>query len=778
MARIYVELAVLNDCLDLLGWSHAKLAEMADVDPKTVYRLYKDGRVGRRSYASLLQTVTAHLKLLGYEPPKSLKAGGQGNGLDLSGGATEDAHVVVEVGLSEIRFSIPGLDTSTVTPKFMERLKRRIEEEIGRDESPHQYEEGSLKVTYRVNPEEAELLRRAFENGRFADLGVDQVEIGDAVQHDGELNEVIATDQPTDATGAVNEDESGGAWAYKTNIKSIDKLIAELKSSDPQIRAAAAAEIVSRDSFDKWKRSLQGYKAAPYLVESLEDPYPRVVQNAAIALGKIGYLQEGAVNALHALLESDQSYVRFAAADALVQLCSHTNDVVNCLVSFIDIDEFSHGAIESIWVMGSSALAAVPKLLEMAGHHLEEIRDAAVHALGHIAFFSDDGFALLKEALKNNDADIRRGAIRALGQIGPECALASKDMKSLFKNDKSLEARIALARMGSNLVLPGILDALKKGDHGEQQEALRILKQHSKPRLLSPSIINQLLMHPISDVRVFACHTTRENNSVESSRKGLENLLFDEDAAVRTASAQALCASELTPESTLDQLRHFFHSTDPSVRLGAIKSLEERFAPTFAVSYLRDVIRVTSDPHSQHYLDTIDLKRGAVAALDRLEAAEELVPALHDSDVRMEVIDAIGKPRHWAEAALDPLLVMLNSNDADLQARAARAITKIGIHQDFIARRVAQLLFHDDEARETAAKTLREFARAVFKSIPQIFPMLTDDTYYSSSVDFMQLAHFHSHIEFVIRELTNRAAELPDDLLLRQVLNEIQEAGD
>ena len=92
----------------------------------------------------------------------------------------------------------------------------------------------------------------------------------------------------------------------------------------------------------------------------------------------------------------------------------------------------------------------MPALLEALKDEDEDVRRLAVFALGRISPAPKDAVPALIEALKDEDEDVRAGAAYALGKIGPAAKDSVPALKALSENEIDPEVRKAAA------------DALKK----------------------------------------------------------------------------------------------------------------------------------------------------------------------------------------------------------------------------------------------------------------------------------------------------------------------------
>ena len=83
----------------------------------------------------------------------------------------------------------------------------------------------------------------------------------------------------------------------------------------------------------------------------------------------------------------------------------------------------------------------MPALLEALKDEDEDVRRLAVFALGRISPAPKDAVPALIEALKDEDEDVRAGAAYALGKIGPAAKDAVPALKAMMEGDSYTKAR-------------------------------------------------------------------------------------------------------------------------------------------------------------------------------------------------------------------------------------------------------------------------------------------------------------------------------------------------
>jgi HEAT repeat protein len=187
----------------------------------------------------------------------------------------------------------------------------------------------------------------------------------------------------------------------------------------------------------------------------LEDPSPRVREEAAIALRKIKKTIGRAVPALMQALKDPYPNVRYAAALTLARegkpvvipdadlsaeeeypVARSGREELTALVEGLgDSDaRIRQGAAKILARLGPAAKPAVPELLQALEDPAPGVREAAGEALRQIG---PEAVPALVQALSAQRADVRESAALALGLIGPAAQNAIPHLRELSANDPS-----------------------------------------------------------------------------------------------------------------------------------------------------------------------------------------------------------------------------------------------------------------------------------------------------------------------------------------------------
>ena len=214
-------------------------------------------------------------------------------------------------------------------------------------------------------------------------------------------------------------------------------LVALLNSPEPDTRRTAALSL--------GKIALPGAAAA--LIQTLRDPDPLVRQYSAWALGNIGeYAPAETGMALAALLHDPSPHVADTAAEAIGRI-------------------------------GGSA-RVIKKLIEAVHDPRVTTRRAAITALRWME--ASSAYAALVQTLKDPDAQVRQGAIAALGELGDRRAVTAMQDRLLHDSAAAVksEAAYRLGKLGNPSLLPSLRRAASENaENGVERWARWAIEQ-------------------------------------------------------------------------------------------------------------------------------------------------------------------------------------------------------------------------------------------------------------------------------------------------------------
>ncbi len=274
------------------------------------------------------------------------------------------------------------------------------------------------------------------------------------------------------ANGSNREARKNAAHALGnlglTGKTSADKLLADLKLTNSQVRQAAAQSIRSTVPNDP--------RVVPALIRALKDKDEFVRSSAALALGSYGPRAKSAVPALIRMLSEQESlqmaaisglgYIGPAAQPAIPRLRAlmatepigeagkalarmgqpGLQALVECLK-----DPRTNVRSQAIWGLldvKQGVPSALPELTEALGDADVNIRNEAAQCLGYLGPVAAPAVPKLIETLKDRDTDVRSWAANTLGLIGPKAAAAIPALRALTSDPEEgvrMEAAQGLA---------------------------------------------------------------------------------------------------------------------------------------------------------------------------------------------------------------------------------------------------------------------------------------------------------------------------------------------
>lgn len=206
-----------------------------------------------------------------------------------------------------------------------------------------------------------------------------------------------AGEPPAEAAPAVAEPRTPGEREAL-----LSELVRLLEDDHAPVRSAAARSL----------GEMRAEIAVPALAAALRDPVDYVREHAALALGEIE--SPAAVPALAAVLASDgDREVREAAARALGE--TESAAAAEALARALAAEASPRMRVHLVQALGETHQdAAVPSLGAALNDADERVRRAALDGLSAIG--SPAAAELLIQALRSEDAHVRRSAARALGE--------------------------------------------------------------------------------------------------------------------------------------------------------------------------------------------------------------------------------------------------------------------------------------------------------------------------------------------------------------------------
>jgi len=446
-----------------------------------------------------------------------------------------------------------------------------------------------------------------------------------------------------------------------------------------------------------------GAGAVSPLVEALEDKDGNVREGAAGALKKIG---NPAIKPLVTVLESKNGVVRKEAADILIKLGwkpSNTKERVLFLIANQEWNDIAKTGTLVIPYLKVTLKDEDSKIRKNAAETLEKIgwrpsteEEKAYFLLANqkledLAKMEQLGTDLLIIALQDNDDDIRKKALRALGKKGdtrglPPIVAALKDENPEIR----FESAAALKKIGTEGSVKPLISVLEDESAKVREEATEALAAIGSPAV-------ELLIALLAEGRKNSRRSAAGALGTIGDTKSIGPLiaaLNDEDWKVVKASALSL--GKIGAVSALDPIIALLEEKDPNIREGAAEALgkigDKRAVPSLidALADESGFVRGKAAGSLGELGDKSSLESLKHALKDnngsvRKEAAKALAkmewdPSASDEDDRITYL--ISNER-WDELiktgtpAVDKLIDAANDDDENVRAKSAWTLGEI-----------------------------------------------------------------------------------------------------
>jgi HEAT repeat protein len=319
--------------------------------------------------------------------------------------------------------------------------------------------------------------------------------------------------------------------------------------ADPQTRA------LSLGALREAGRMLERMTPEPWPVDRMPPDDPRAAEYFKLRVGQRkglvelgGLVNEEAAAAIKSLDHTDAA-TRTAAAEALEAVARARRAVRR------DAEAFPEAVRKDAGKVLDDPLSALPtavKPLAAALTHKEPaVRVAAVHALEFFEADAAPAAEALVNALADEDAFVRWGAVRTLGRMAPlEAARAVRGLAGRLTDpveDVRITAATALARFGAEAreAVADLRNAAKGDDVRLRVLALQALAAIGPGAKAAAVEAAAALGAEEVEVRRSAARALRRFGSPDkATAAALRQALHDADAVVRRAAADALLAEE------------------------------------------------------------------------------------------------------------------------------------------------------------------------------------------------------------------------------------------
>lgn len=324
-----------------------------------------------------------------------------------------------------------------------------------------------------------------------------------------------------------------------------------------------------------------------------------------------------------------------------------------------------------------------------------EVRVNAIMALGSLNADPRSVQALIQALRTDPDAEVRKVAAWALGQI--EDRAATSALVQAMASDRSVEVRRtatwALGQIEDPAAVDGLVRAMRDSDPEVRKTAVWALGQIEDRRAVAP--LTEALREGDVEVRRDAAWALGQIEAREAV-PALSAALRDGDREVRETAVWAL--GEIEDPSAVPALSGVLRDSDPRVRSQAVWALGQIEAES-AVTPLASLL--ASD-------DDVGVRENAAWALGQIEAKSSvpaLSAALRDRAPRVRVMAAWALGQVEPDQAPEALTGALRDDNVDVRRIAAWALGQIEDPSTYEALRGA-LRDADAQVKRSALRAL------------------------------------------------------------------------
>ena len=235
--------------------------------------------------------------------------------------------------------------------------------------------------------------------------------------------------------------------------KTVEQVVEEFKSSDPETRLAAARTISRRaQEFEIAIEDLM-----PELIKNLKDPNQSMRWNTGNILEQWGEKAKDAAPALVDTLADEDIYVRSVASGALRNMKDHLKP-------------------------------ALPNFTKLLNHSETDIRLKATQMLAQVDPDAHEVLPQLAKALKDEDPHVRWNILQVIKKTNDYAAIIAPDLVEALKdedsNNRMVVSHILIALKEKNKnVFPNLIELLKYPDNSNTRTRAAKVLEEIRPHL-------------------------------------------------------------------------------------------------------------------------------------------------------------------------------------------------------------------------------------------------------------------------------------------------------
>jgi HEAT repeat protein len=418
------------------------------------------------------------------------------------------------------------------------------------------------------------------------------------------------------------------------------------------------------------------------LTEQLASKDLNTRREAAYQLSHLGAAAKPALPGLLKALDDDDKQVWSSAIAAIAAIGPEAQDAIPVLIDRFDgrkhggrrERDLRQGTMRTAYALSRIGSAAVPPLVRALDEKDMNLRIGAAKALGDMGPTAHDAAPALIKVLSDTQDPVRDEVTQALALIGPDAGPALVAALQDADVHRRAGAATALAQMGPPFHDPGVEQIAAK----ESDPTVRAALYGALPKLgVAPGHCAALIVPAI----------------------------IDENEPLRHAALNALLSSTAVKQAAVPKLVPLLKDSNPAIRERAAKGLG-RIGP------------------------------GALDALDALPALMEAARAADGAPAYAEALAGVG-PK-----AMPALLDALQKNKAEDGKWVLRVLQTFGPPA---VPALGQALKSDNaDLRLAAAKTLGEMGRDASSAAPTLFARTSDPSPAVQAAAFRALVAMHA----------------------------------
>ncbi len=477
----------------------------------------------------------------------------------------------------------------------------------------------------------------------------------------------------------------------------LDALKTALNDPDPQVRINVMSGCCSQ---------LQP-EVAQLFIETLKDSDPRVREKAASSLA---YAQTSKSQVVPALIEAlNANPTILSAISSLREYEQDTKPAIPRLTELLSdprtSDQTKKEIAETLQYIGANDPQTNKALQSLTQNPNQELKNAALRALGSDASASSETIERHLISLKDANSQTRTAAIEALGNLGQG---ASSTIPALVT---ALDDEVAWVRQRASYAIGEI-----KGDESKTAELLSSVLIHSKK----------------PETRLAAAEALQEMKSgTPASKSALQIALKDTDAKVRASALVGLQEIGKSAADALPAVIDCLDDPDPRVRERAAAAISRIGSTDEANQKLQKLLK-DPDPgvksaatYALHPMFNRALKPDTRS--DLVNARDKQLP----SPVRYSAISNLGRSTTETKERVIVLTEVLKDSDLFLASAAARSLGEIGKDAVSAVPALTELLDKQDQSATcAAAKALSQIKEGTSTAIPILKTLaLTSEDY-------------------------------------------------